>query len=72
MWDGLPTYPAESQPDFYFRLRYDPASWALVTDQFGHAVLASRALPIARLELVIKIAEPATEVPSRFYRAATQ
>ena len=45
MWDGLPTYPAESQPDFYFRLRYDPASWALITDQFGHPVLASRAVP---------------------------
>jgi hypothetical protein len=45
VWDGLPTYPAESQPDFYFRLRYDPASWVLVTDQFGHPVLASRALP---------------------------
>ena len=45
MWDGLPTYPAESQPDFYFRLRYDPAAWALTTDQFGYPALASRSLP---------------------------
>jgi hypothetical protein len=44
VWDGLPTYPAESRPDYYFRLRYDPASWALTTDQFGHPVLASRNL----------------------------
>jgi hypothetical protein len=45
VWDGLPTYPAESQPDFYFRLRYDPAAWALTTDQLGLPVLASRILP---------------------------
>jgi hypothetical protein len=44
VWDGLPTYPGESQPDFYFRLRYDPAAWALTTDQFGYPVLASRNL----------------------------
>ena len=44
VWDGLPTYPAESRPDLYFRVRYDPASWALTTDQFGYPVLASRSL----------------------------
>ena len=44
VWDGLPTYPAESRPDFYFRLRYDPATWALATDQFGYPVLAIRGL----------------------------
>jgi hypothetical protein len=44
VWDGLPTYPAESQPDFYFRLRYDPASWARTTDSFGEPVLANRSL----------------------------
>jgi hypothetical protein len=44
VWDGLPTYPAESLPDFYFRLRYDPSAWARTTDQFGYPVLASRNL----------------------------
>ena len=42
VWDGLPTYPAESWPDMYFRLRYDPAAWARTVDQFGYPVLASR------------------------------
>lgn len=44
VWDGLPTYPAESRPDFYFRLRYDPAAWALTEDAYGQPVLASRQL----------------------------
>jgi hypothetical protein len=42
VWDGLPTYPGESRPDFYFRLHYDPIDWALTTDQFGTPVLAGR------------------------------
>ncbi|HET6845697.1 MAG TPA: hypothetical protein VFH29_02625 [Anaerolineales bacterium] len=42
VWDGLPTYPAESQPDFYFRLRYDPAYWARTIDALGSQILASR------------------------------
>ena len=45
MWDGLPTYPAESQPDFYFRLRYDAAAWARTTDQFGYPALVGRSVP---------------------------
>ncbi len=45
VWDGLPTYPAESQPGFLFRLRFAPNDWALITDQFGYPVLASRGLP---------------------------
>jgi hypothetical protein len=44
MWDGLPTYPAESRPDFYFRVLYDPATWALTMDRFGYPVLANRTL----------------------------
>lgn len=44
VWDGPPTYPAESLADFYFRLRYDPASWARTTDALGDQVLANRAL----------------------------
>lgn len=42
VWDGLPTYPSESRPDFYFRVLYDPNAWALTTNQFGYPALASR------------------------------
>lgn len=42
IWDGLPTYPAESKPDFYFRLRFDPTVWALTTDQYGFPALGHR------------------------------
>ena len=45
VWDGLPTYPAESRSDLYFRLLYDPASWARTTDPFGSPALASRSIP---------------------------
>lgn len=45
IWDGLPTYLAESKPDFYFRLRFDPDVWALTTDNFGFPALAHRAIP---------------------------
>jgi hypothetical protein len=41
-WDSLPTYPAESRPDYDFRLKYDPTAWALTTDQFGNQALARR------------------------------
>lgn len=44
VWDGQPTYPAESRPDFYFRVRYDPATWARTTDQFGSPSLAHRSI----------------------------
>src|SRR5215813_13870544 len=42
IWDGLPTYPAESKPDFYFRLRFDPDTWGLTTDNFGFPTLVHR------------------------------
>jgi hypothetical protein len=41
-WDGLPTYPAESRPDYYFRVQFDPNSWALTTDAYGFPALAHR------------------------------
>ena len=44
IWDGIPTYLAESTPGYAFRVRYDPARWALTTDQFGFAALAHRAI----------------------------
>ena len=45
VWDGLPTYPADSREGFYFRLLYYPAEWALTTNQYGFPALASRGLP---------------------------
>lgn len=45
IWDGLPTYLAESKPDFYFRLSFDPGLWALTTDNFGFPALAHRDIP---------------------------
>ncbi|SRR5581483_2047346 len=44
IWDGLPTYLAESKPNFYFRLRFDPGVWALTTDNFGFPALAHRTI----------------------------
>ena len=44
IWDGLPTYPAESNPDYYFRLKFDPDAWALTTDQYGFPALGHRAI----------------------------
>jgi hypothetical protein len=43
-WDGLPTYPAESNPDYYFRLSFDPNAWALTFDNYGSPALAHRAI----------------------------
>jgi len=45
IWDGLPTYLAESRPGFYFRLHFDPSVWALTTDQFGFPALSHRQVP---------------------------
>jgi hypothetical protein len=44
VWDGLPTYPAESNPNYFFRLRYDPDAWALSSDAFGSPALLHRAV----------------------------
>ena len=41
-WDGVPTYLAESTPGYAFRVTYDPALWALTTDQFGFPALGHR------------------------------
>ena len=45
VWDGVPTYLAESTPGFAFRVTYDPELWALTTDQFGFPALGHRAIP---------------------------
>ncbi len=44
VWDGLPTYPAESRPGYYFRVQFDPRAWALTIDQYGFPALAHRAI----------------------------
>lgn len=44
-WDGMPTYPADSQPGFAFRVLYDPETWALTTDPFGFPALGHRRIP---------------------------
>jgi len=45
VWDGMPTYLAESTPGFSFRVTYDPDLWALTTDQFGFPALGHRNIP---------------------------
>jgi hypothetical protein len=45
VWDGLPTYPAESRPGFYFRLRFDPDLWGLTSDNFGFPAIGHRSIP---------------------------
>lgn len=43
-WDGTPTYPGDSKPDYLFRLRYDPEIWALTTDSYGYPAIGHRAI----------------------------
>lgn len=45
VWDGAPTYLAESTPGYAFRVTYNPDLWALTTDQFGFPALAHRVIP---------------------------
>ena len=42
VWDGLPTYLAESQPGFYFRVKYNPRVWGLTQDSYGQPALGHR------------------------------
>ena len=44
VWDGTPTYLAESTPGYAFRVTYDPNVWGLTTDQFGFPALGHRAI----------------------------
>lgn len=44
VWDGVPTYLAESTPGYAFRVTYDPELWALTTDQFGFPALGHRSI----------------------------
>lgn len=42
VWDGLPTYLGDSQPGFYFRVSFDPRTWAVTQDQYGFPALGHR------------------------------
>ena len=42
VWDGVPTYPGDSQPGFYFRVRYNTRLWAQTTDSYGQPALGHR------------------------------
>ena len=44
IWDGLPTYLADSNPNYYFRVEFDPNAWALTTDYYGSPSLVHRAI----------------------------
>jgi hypothetical protein len=43
-WDGEPTYPGDSKAGYFFRVFYDPETWALTTDNFGSPALGHRNL----------------------------
>ncbi len=43
-WDGAPTYPGDSKPDYLFRVRYDPEIWALTTDSYGYPAIGHRGI----------------------------
>ncbi len=45
IWDGLPTYLADSRPDFDFRLSFGPGTWALTKNDFGFPALVHRSIP---------------------------
>jgi len=42
VWDGVPTYLGDSQPGFYFRVKFDPRLWAQVQDSYGQPALGHR------------------------------
>ncbi|MEW5938042.1 MAG: hypothetical protein AB1750_00150 [Chloroflexota bacterium] len=42
VWDGVPTYPADSLPGYYFRVKYNPRVWAKVEDSYGQPALGHR------------------------------
>ena len=45
VWDGVPTYLADSRPGFYFRVRYNTRIWAQTTDSYGQPALGHRDIP---------------------------
>ena len=45
VWDGLPTYPGDSQPGYYFRVEYETEIWAETVDQYGFPAIGNRNIP---------------------------
>ncbi len=45
VWDGVPTYLADSRPGFYFRVTYSTGTWAQTTDYYGQPALGHRDIP---------------------------
>jgi len=43
-WDGVPTYPGDSNPGYFFRVYYNPAIWALTFDNYGFPAIAHRGI----------------------------
>ena len=60
VWDGVPTYLADSTPGFAFRVTYDPDVWAVTTDQFGFSSLAHRNIPNCVISVTSGRGLPAT------------
>jgi hypothetical protein len=48
-WIGEPTYLAESQPGFFFRLDYDTSLWALTLDEMGVPALFHRDISYCKI-----------------------
>jgi hypothetical protein len=42
VWDGLPTYIADSLPGYYFRVKFNPRVWGLTQDNYGQPALGHR------------------------------
>jgi hypothetical protein len=44
VWDGQPTYLADSQPGFFFRVKFNPRVWGLTQDSYGQPALGHRTI----------------------------
>jgi hypothetical protein len=42
VWDGRPTYIADSLPGYYFRVKFNPSLWGLTQDSYGQPALGHR------------------------------
>lgn len=54
IWDGLPTYLADSRAGFFFRVKYRSALWALTEDSYGQPALGHREIEYC----ILAAAEP--------------
>lgn len=63
VWDGRPTYLAESQPGFFFRVKYNPSVWGLTQDSYGQPALGHRTIGYCILAPVgVRGMPPGTQV----------